>query len=186
MDEVERNPEEKKESALVALYDWIESFVIALAIVVLLFTFAFKVVTVDGSSMFPTFENEERAIASHLFYTPKTGDIAVVSQPSYGYEPLFKRIVATEGQEVDIDYDTSTVYVDGVALDEPYIAEPMLPEGDQPLPLTVPDGYVFVMGDNRNWSTDSRSSLVGLIDERNVLGKVYLRLFPFSKFGVVS
>ena len=177
--------EQEKGGALVEIYDWIESITYAVLIIVVAFTFLFKIVTVDGSSMVPTFIDGEKAFISNVGYTPKPGDVVVVSQPHFNHTPLIKRIIATEGMEVNIDFDRGIVYVDGQALEEPYIAEPTSRQGDVQFPLVVDEGCVFVMGDNRNNSTDSRFSIVGEIDVRNVLGRVYLRVFPFSKFGVI-
>ena len=98
--------------------------------------------------------------------------------------PIIKRGIATEGQTVDIDFENSIVYVDGVALDEPYINEPTRDREDFFSPVTVPEGYVFVMGDNRNGSTDSRAAIIGFIDERYVVGKVAFRLLPISEFEI--
>jgi signal peptidase I len=111
------------------------------------------------------------------------GDIIIITQPNYFNEPLIKRVIATEGQTVDIDFTEGVVYVDGVALDEPYINAPTHEPEDFTEPVTVPEGCVFVMGDNRNRSTDSRSERVGCLDERLILGKVFLRLTPLNKFG---
>ena len=100
--------------------------------------------------------------------------------------PIVKRVIATGGQTVHIDYSTSTVYVDGVALDEPYINELMrMPMGETITDVTVPEGSVFVMGDNRNNSSDSRVPELGTVDERYILGEVLLVLFPFQNFGIV-
>lgn len=167
------------------LYDWVQCIVTALIFGILLFVFILRVVSVVGTSMYPTLCNGDRIITSNLFYTPKAGDIVVVKKSSFGDEPIVKRVIATAGQTVDIDFTTGTVYVDGAALDEPYTAAPTLSQEDFEGPVTVPEGCVFLMGDNRNDSTDSRSSRIGMVDTRCIIGKVYLIIFPGeNKSGV--
>ena len=160
------------------IYDWLQCFISALVVGILIFIFLFRVITVDGSSMNPTLVNGDKIIISKLFYTPKYGDVIVLKAPSFRDEPLVKRIIATEGQTIDIDFTEGVVYIDGEALDEPYIAAPTMLEEDFRGEITVPEGCVFVMGDNRNASTDSRTSSVGMIDTREIFGKVYLIVFP--------
>lgn len=168
------------------LFDWVETFVTALVFVVILFTFVFRVVTVDGSSMQQTLQHKEKLLLSSVDYTPKNGDIIVLQKLDHYKYPLVKRVIATEGQTVDIDFDTWKVMVDGKVIDEPYVnfeqGMPML-RGNLTYPLTVSKGHVFVMGDNRNHSSDSRS--FGLVDSRHILGKVLIRLLPLNKFGKV-
>ena len=164
-------------------YDWIQSILAALIVCVLVFVFGVRMVNVDGSSMFPTLEDGDRVIISNLFYTPKQGDIVVLRKESFMYEPIVKRVIAVEGQMVDIDFDKGVVYVDGEALEEPYIAEPTYAQLDFTGPITVPEGCVFVMGDNRNGSTDSRYSGLGCVDTRLIQGRVYVTVFPLKNFG---
>ncbi len=167
------------------LFEWLETIAIALVAVVLLFTFVFRIVGVDGDSMMDTLYDGDRLIVSHLFYKPKAGDIVIITQPNAVNKPLVKRIVALGGQTVDIDTERGLVYVDGKVIDEPYIKEPTVRIPSPPLqfPYTVPEGKVFVMGDNRNNSLDSRSTAVGPIDERYILGKAVFRVFPLNRFG---
>ena len=152
-------------------------------IVLLLF---FRHSPVVGSSMYPTLKDGDILIVSTFNYTPKNGDIIVCQSESYGLDtPLVKRVIATEGQTVTIDYQSWTVSVDGVTLDEGYINKdtaPMNPSNYLTETFTVPENHLFVMGDNRNGSTDSRDERIGFIDERYVLGKVSIRLLPFSEF----
>ena len=163
------------------LFEIFESVICALVAVILLLTFGFRVVTVSGSSMEPTLSNMDKVVISHMFYKPKTGDVVVLDSDIYP-ETLIKRLIATEGQTVSISAQ------DGVKLDEPYIAEAINADhmGNWEYPIVVPPGKVFVMGDNRNKSTDSRFSLVGMVDERYIIGKVYLRIWPLSNFKVVK
>lgn len=167
------------------VYDWIQCVVVALVFCVLIFSFFVRLVDVIGSSMYPTLENADKMLVSDLFYTPHQGDIIVFQKKSFMEEPLVKRIIAVAGQTVDIDFDTGTVYVDGKAIDEPYIAEPTTTRLDFYGPVTVPDGCVFVMGDNRNHSNDSRDERVGFVDVRTIIGKVYMTVYPLKHFGSV-
>lgn len=197
----------------VSLIEWVEMFAGCFAVVLLIVTFLFRHSPVDGTSMVPTLNNGDILIIEELGYTPKQGDVIVAQSPSLGYdEPIVKRIIATGGQTVDIDFDTWTVTVDGEPLNESrattklesdgsytvigekksggdysinYIEGQSMLSRDMQFPLTVPEGSVFVMGDNRNGSLDSRSSRVGIIDNRLVVGHVIFRLFPISRFGTL-
>ena len=165
--------------------------------VLLVFSLLFRVVVVSGPSMNNTLINGDwLLLLSNIFYSePQRGDIIVASKDSFDDgKPIIKRVIATQGQEVDIDFVTGLVYVDGTALDEPYTLTPTnLNEGIE-FPLTVEDGCIFVMGDNRNVSKDSRSTEIGQIDCREVLGKAVLLFFPgensndsreFDRIGVL-
>ncbi len=172
------------------VFDWLEVVVSAAIAVVLIFTFLFRVATVEGNSMLDTFYPNEKLIISNVFYTPKAGDVVIISRniensPSEDTDlPIIKRIIATENQTVDIDFDSGIVSVDGKPLDEPYTKTPTNAKYDIDFPVTVPEGCVFVMGDNRNISLDSRSSTIGdngMIDTRYILGRVLLRVFPFDR-----
>ena len=192
------------------IFDWIEIFSSALLTVILLFTFLFRLVTVQGPSMEHTLHGGEAAyggyapdnlIISNLFYTPKRGDIVVIQVPNPNFStPIIKRVIATEGQVIDFDFEQwkVTVYENeeayksgrGEILDEPYVNyEPgryMNSESVSALPIVVEPGKIFVMGDNRNHSSDSRDSRIGQVDVRNIVGRVLLRVFPFDKFGAVD
>ena len=183
------------------LFDWIEVLVHAILAVVLCFSFLFRIATIDGDSMMNTLVNGERVVINNIFYTPKIGDIVVISRNKENdvYDknpqdkPIIKRIIATEGQSVDIDFEQGIVYVDGVELDEPY-TKPMQPyekyaKYDIQFPVTVDEGCVFVLGDNRPVSLDSRSSQIGeygMIDTRYILGHAVFRVFPFNKIGKID
>lgn len=188
-----------KERTLFAkeLYDIFEILVIAACVVLLLYSFVFRLCRVSGGSMDTTLADGQMLVVSNINYTPEYGDIIVFHQTApenhIGLnEPIVKRVIATGGQEVDIDFDTWTVTItdtDGTVtvLDE---SEYMYLEGGKALvksdwsyPIKVPEGQLFVMGDNRNGSTDSRSRFIGLVDERRVIGKALLRITPLDKFG---
>ncbi len=176
-----------RESFKLDLFFWLQAFVAVLCALVLVFSFLGRVIVVDGSSMVPTLHHGDLLLLQGIGYTPEQGDIVVLTKEFQNVDtPIVKRVIATGGQTVHIDYSTSTVYVDGVALDEPYINELMrMPMGETITDVTVPEGSVFVMGDNRNNSSDSRVPELGTVDERYILGEVLLVLFPFQNFGIV-
>lgn len=183
-DTAETADESKK--ARSEVYDWLQCIVSALLVCVLVFVFGARMIGVVGSSMVDTLHDGDRIIISNLFYTPKQGDIVVLRKESLRDDAIVKRIIATEGQTVNIDFEQGIVYVDGVALDEPYIYEPTYTAEDFDGEVTVPEGCVFCMGDNRNASTDSRDNRVGMIDVREILGRVLIRVYPFDAFGTVD
>lgn len=165
------------------IYDWLQCIVAALIICVVVFVFFFRVVDVSGDSMNPTLYDKDKLVVSNLFYSPKQGDIVIFRKDEYKSQALVKRVIATEGQTVEIDFERGEVYVDGVLLDEPYILEPTYNQLDFTSPQTVPEGCVFVMGDNRNDSSDSRKEEIGMVDERLIIGKVLFEVYPFSRIG---
>ena len=173
----------KKSTVAESMFDWITSVVIAVIFLCVVFTFIVRPVRVDGDSMLPTLQDGNWLIVSAFDTNPKQGEIVIVTQPNETAKggPVVKRVIAVGGQEVDIDFDEGIVYVDGEALDEPYILEKTHRSFDVEFPLTVPEGYLFVMGDNRNNSLDSRSTKIGLIDERYVLGSCLFRVYPFGE-----
>ncbi len=168
-------------------YDWIQCLISALIVCVLVFVFIFRVIDVKGTSMVPTLNNQDKMLVSGLFYKPKAGDIVVFKKDEYDPEKaLVKRIIATEGQKINIDFDKGIVYVDEVPIEEDYINDITTTKLDFIGPKTVPEGCVFVMGDNRNMSTDSRKAEIGMVDSRLIIGKVYCILFPLKSFGMVK
>lgn len=177
-----------KKNAALNCFEWMEALVTALIAVVFIFTFLFRVVSVSGRSMEPNLQSGDRVVVSSYFYTPQPGDIVVITRTAGINQPIIKRVIATEGQKVDIDFDKGVVLVDGKALDESaYIQNGITTQrSDFEFPLTVPEGYVFVLGDNRPLSTDSRSREVGMVDERYVLGKAEMVIFPFNRVQFIS
>ena len=168
-----------------SLLEWYEALISAALVLVLVFSFFFRIIQVDGESMVPTLENGDKLVVWGAGYEPQRGDVVIVdSYTPYG-KPLVKRVIAKGGDTIRIDYETGTVAVNGEVLREDYIAEPTYLGYDVEFPSPVPEGTVFVMGDNRNNSLDSRSSYVGCIDERDILGKLLLCFLPVSDFGVV-
>lgn len=169
------------------IYDWIQCLASALIVCVVLFIFFIRVIDVKGTSMYPTLNNQDKMLVSDVFYRPKAGDIVVFKKDQYDPDKaLVKRVIATEGQEINIDFDKGIVYVDGEPLEEDYINELTTTKLDFIGPQTVPEGCVFVMGDNRNMSIDSRKSEIGMVDNRLIIGKVYCVIFPLSSFGLVK
>jgi len=178
-DDYENVVEDAAARVRMELYDWLQCLVTAIICGVLIFIFIGRTIGVDGRSMMQTLQNEDRVIMSNLLYTPSNGDIIVFVSPSEEFEfPLVKRVIATAGQTVDINFDNGNVFVDGILIDEPYINTMTTTRHDFYEPVTIPGGFVFVMGDNRNSSTDSRNHIVGLVDTRYILGKVLFILIP--------
>ena len=161
------------------VYDWVNSIIVAVVAVVILLTFCFRLIDVDGQSMEPTLINTDKVIVTELFYTPECGDIIVISHGEEYDKPLVKRIIATEGQTLRIDHEKNQVFVDGQLIDEPYIQGETI-KGDMEIPEVIPEGKVFVMGDNRSISLDSRYHGVGLIDVDTIIGKAQFVIIPHT------
>lgn len=183
--------EEKDKNLTVSelLFEWAGAVFVSIVIVMLVLTFFVRHVTVSGSSMTDTLQNGDRLLVNSFMYTPQNGDIVVISHGNNYSDPIIKRVIALGGQRLDIDYNTGEVTVDGVILEENYIKGKTrqlsnsisLEEYDH----IIPEGYVFVMGDNREGSLDSRSKEIGIIPVNNIIGKAEWRIMPFDKFGTV-
>ena len=196
--------ENKSENSILKeIYELCETVLIAFFTVSLLLAYVVRVSDVDGPSMENTFHTADKVISLPLARNFRTGDVIVANTDESGVydedgslihveglnKTVIKRVIASEGQTIDIDFESGSVTVDGVLLDEPYITG--LTHNDEgaftgKYPLTVPEGYVFVMGDNRAVSMDSRSPKIGFVDENRIIGKVVLRIFPFDSFGKIG
>ena len=180
------------------LYEWVQSLVGSVLVVVAIFTFGIRMLGVDGHSMLNTLQHDDRLlVVNPIFYHDyQYGDIVILRKNGvFDNDPIVKRVIAVGGQTVDIDFDAGVVYVDGEALEEDYIREPTYTAEGTEFPLTVPEGSIFVMGDNRNGSSDSRDYRLGTVDTRYVIGKAAFLIFPgpdydtekrdFSRIGVI-
>ena len=180
------------------LYEWVQSLVGSVLVVVAIFTFVIRMMGVDGHSMLNTLQHGDRLLVvnSMLYHDYKYGDIVILRKNGvFDDDPIVKRVIAVEGQTVDIDFTEGIVYVDGEALEEDYIREPTYTAEGTEFPLTVPEGSIFVMGDNRNGSSDRRDYRLGTVDTRYVIGKAAFLIFPgpdyetekrdFKRIGVI-
>ena len=167
------------------LYFWLGTAAAVLTALILLFTFVGRVIVVDGISMLPTLEHGDLLLLQSVGYTPRQGDVVVLTKEFEDADgPIVKRVIATGGQHVEIDYAAGTVAVDGRILDEPYLNGRMgIPCYEHLTSVDVPQGSIFVMGDNRDESSDSRNATLGAVDERYVLGRAVWVVFPFRNFG---
>ena len=190
--------QEKKTVKGRELYEWVQSLVGSVLVVVAVFTFGIRMLGVDGHSMLNTLQHDDRLlVVNPIFYHDyQYGDIVILRKTGvFDNDPIVKRVIAVGGQTVDIDFDAGVVYVDGEALEEDYIREPTYTAEGTEFPLTVPEGSIFVMGDNRNGSSDSRDYRLGTVDTRYVIGKAAFLIFPgpdydtekrdFSRIGVI-
>ena len=181
--------QQKKSSAAVSCLEYLHDIVYVLALLLLVFTFFVRVVVVSGSSMFPSLVDGDMLLLINrpLCSEFRAGDIVVASMDRFhNGEPIVKRVIATEGQTVDIDFRNGIVYVDGAALEEEYIYTPThLSEGVE-FPLVVDEGCVFLMGDNRGDSRDSRAPEIGLVDRRELLGRAVVLMLPGTGRGAYT
>ncbi len=171
-----------KKSVILYLHD----LLYMLMTIMLVFLLFFRIIVVSGDSMYSTLlDGDYLLLLGNLFYQePEHGDIVVISKKSFDDgKPIVKRVIATEGQNVDIDFENAVVYVDGVALDEPYINSPTSFNEGTVFPLTVAEDCIFVLGDNRGVSRDSRDPVIGQIDKREVLGKAIFLMLPGTSHG---
>jgi signal peptidase I len=197
--------EKKKGTFWKDIADMLEAVLISVFCVIMIFAYVLRPVTVEGHSMESTLQDQDKLFMTDLFYTPERGDIVIVDNDvSHLYDEngnlvegaglstettekrLIKRVIAMGGETLDIDFTTGTVTIDGEPLEESYINNLTLnDEGAFTYPLTIPEGYYFVMGDNRQHSSDSRHPLVGLVSADQILGKAVFRFAPFSSIGSI-
>lgn len=170
-----------KEKLIINFYEAVMSLVGATVIILLMYTFCVKSVAVEGTSMLPTLQHGDRLVITAFCLEPEQGDIIVSTQSNAFGKAVIKRVIATENQTVDIDFATGDVFVDGVLLNEPYINNPTINSEGVQFPLTVPPNHVFVMGDNRQGSTDSRSEKIGFIQEEYIFGVAKLKILNYNK-----
>ena len=181
-DEVSES-EKKKLDIKKEIKDWVVSIAIAVIVALVIRTYIFTLVRVDGQSMEPTLSHGDVLYTNRFMYEPQNGDI-VIFRPTHSPEtPYVKRVIAVAGQTVTVNAEAHTVVVDGRILPEDYIKEPLLSAGTMKYPVTVPDGYIFVLGDNRNNSRDSRDVTVGLVPVESIIGKALFRILPVSEIG---
>ena len=179
-----QNVTQEKESTLRGIFEWVELFAVSIAVVMVVLVCIGRHSPVSGTSMNETLQDKDLLIISDLFYTPAQGDVVVFESKATTYEkPYVKRVIATEGQVIDYNPSTGEVRVDGELLYEDYITYKGMQrshyEADITYPFTVPEGHVFVMGDNRWNSRDSRD--IGPVDCRCIIGKVIFRVYPFDQ-----
>ena len=176
-------PKNKKvKKSKMGIFEVVEAAVAAIVVVTVLFLFCFRVFSVDGPSMKPTLQPEDRIVVSNIGYKAQQGDIVVLSGTDGKQKPIVKRVIAVAGDVVDINFTSGFVTVNGK--EESYGEELTTQQADIAFPLTVPEGTVFVLGDNRGVSLDSRSSRVGCVDERKIVGKVLFRFYPLGDWKV--
>ncbi len=176
-----KTKQKEKKPFIDELLDWLKSFALVFVVIVLIFTFVAKTAIVNGGSMNNTLFDKDFLLLWSLLYTPQQGDIIAANCEGLN-EVIVKRVIAVGGQEVNIDFSTGTVYVDGEVLDEPYIKNLTLnDELAFNYPITVDEGYYFCMGDNRQNSKDSRHPDVGLVSRDDILGKAIMRIYPLSE-----
>ena len=166
------------------IYDIVKTILFMFSIICIIFTFIFRDANVVGNSMVNTLHNNDKIILTNFMYIPEPGDIVVINAENQIEKDIIKRVIATEGQTLRIDYNTGEVLVDGVIIDEPYISSYTIkPNNEYDIPYVIPEGYIFVMGDNRNVSLDSRDSEIGLIPVSDVIGKAQFIFFPVNRIS---
>ena len=169
----------KEEGAMSGFYDWVRCILFAISVVVVCLIFLFRLVDVEGRSMNNTLATNDKVIVTNLFYTPKNNDIVVISHGAEYNSPIIKRVIAVAGQTVKVDYDNDQIIVDGVVLDEPYIEGSTYGNniGDNEIPEVIPEGKIFVMGDNRNISNDARYWNNTYVKKEQIIGKAMVKYY---------
>lgn len=177
--------ESNKKSFTKTVIEFLSIISTSIVAIMIIFTFVFRIVGVSGPSMMNTLNNGDWLVVSAFITEPERGDIVIITQPNSFNEPIVKRVIAVGGDTIDIDFKTATVYINGKEINEPYLGSSTITDdGAWQYPLTLEEGQVFVMGDNRQHSSDSRSPYIGLIDENYILGQVLFRFSPISEFKI--
>lgn len=184
-DAAEETPERCRKQWKI-VYDAVATLETAVIILILLFSLVLRPAAVIGNSMLPNFSGGDRVACVHSFSGYERGDVIIISHATRKDESIIKRVIAVGGDTVDIDFYKGTVSVNGQVLDEPYVNTLTNLSYDMTFPVTVPEGKLFVLGDNRNDSLDSRSTDIGFINENKVLGKVVFRFYPFDKIEIIK
>lgn len=184
-DAAEETPEHCRKQWKI-VYDAVATLETAVIILILLFSLVLRPAAVIGNSMLPSFSGGDRVACVHSFSGYERGDVIIISHATRKDESIIKRVIAVGGDTVDIDFYKGTVSVNGQVLDEPYVNTPTNLSYDMTFPVTVPEGKLFVLGDNRNDSLDSRSTDIGFINENKVLGKVVFRFYPFDRIKIIK
>lgn len=168
------------------LYEWMQTIVVTFLLVLFLLLFIGRNIGVEQQSMTPTLLDGDRMIVRSILYTPSRGDIVIFAKQDFEEgTAMVKRVIGTAGDEIDIDTTSGIVYLNGAPLDEPFVNDLTFFAGDTIYPYIVPAGHVFVMGDNRNHSNDSRSTAIGSVDTREIIGQAIAVFFPFDRIGLL-
>ncbi len=165
------------------MFDLTRTIIFVFAFMSVIFTFIIRDANVVGNSMLDTLHSDDKILMTNFMYKPKCGDIVAINAENQIEKRIIKRVIATEGQTLVVDYSKNAVYVDGIQIDEPYVSS-ITREPSNPLqiPYVIPEGYIFVMGDNRIISLDSRDKSIGLVSVDDVIGKAQFIVYPFDRF----
>lgn len=165
------------------MFDLTRTIIFVFAFMSVIFTFIIRDANVVGNSMLDTLHSDDKILMTNFMYKPKCGDIVAINAENQIEKRIIKRVIATEGQTLVVDYSKNAVYVDGIQIDEPYVSS-ITREPSNPLqiPYVIPEGYIFVMGDNRIISLDSRDKSIGLVSVNDVIGKAQFIVYPFGRF----
>lgn len=172
----------KPQTLLMAAFEWLDSIISAFIVTVVFFSFVFMS-GIKGASMLPTLHDGDHLLVSHFMYQPKRGDVVIIKAPGALKENIVKRVIAIDGDTISFESRTGDIVVNDTTLDEPYINQVTREWASWQIPEVIPEGHVFVMGDNRNVSKDSRSSEVKLINKKSIMGKAEFVVFPFNRIG---
>lgn len=165
------------------MFDLTRTIIFVFAFMSVIFTFIIRDANVVGNSMLDTLHSDDKILMTNFMYKPKCGDIVAINAENQIEKRIIKRVIATEGQTLVVDYSKNAVYVDGIQIDEPYVSSiTRVPSNPLQIPYVIPEGYIFVMGDNRIISLDSRDKSIGLVSVNDVIGKAQFIVYPFDRF----